>query len=193
MNGEEGLTWLKGVTLEDWPTRAVQSRDLHYKLPLRVGWSTQPEVAGTPSEQTHIYRGSLDSEWLTVSFLPEADPQSYLGNWVEALIAIGGFPIPAMREATRAELLEWTQQWDGEGLSRRLGADAIFLYQGMASIPSSPPDLAHLYIVLVRKGTHAWKICLSFSSACPPGTPEEIVEANDHVRAGASLGYLELI
>ncbi len=193
MNGEERPAWLTPVTLEDWPTRPVESPELHYRLPLRLGWSDHPQPFGTPSEQTHIYRGELPAEWLTVSFLPEADPQSYLGNWVEALIFMGGFPVPAMRDATQARLLDWQQEEGGEDLVTRLGADEIFLYQGMASLPGQPPDLARFYILLLRRGTWAWKICLAFSSACPPGSSEELVAANDHVRAGASLGYLELI
>jgi hypothetical protein len=194
MIGEGGPTWLEPVTLEDWPTHVVQSGDLHYRIPLREGWSVDPETSQTPSEQTHVYRGQLLSEVLSVSFLPKADPQSYLGNWVEAMIFIDGFPIPAMQSAeSKPELLEWNQVWGGDDLAVRLGADEIFLYQGMANIPGEPPDLSHFYIVLVRRGTQAWKVCLSFSSACPPGTPEEIVQDNDHIRAGAIFGYLELI
>lgn len=194
MNGDGGPVWLEPSILEDWPTRTVQSDNLCYRVPIREGWDTEPAVSGVPAEQEHVYRGGLPSEWLTISFLPDADPESYLGNWVEALIYISGFPIPAMQKGIEPEpeLLEWQQDWGGERLRARLGADEVFLYQGMANLPGSPPDLARFYIILVRRGTFAWKICLSFSSACPPGTPEEIVEANDHVRAGATFGPLEL-
>ncbi len=195
MNGEEGPAWLAPVTLEDWPTHTIESRDLYYRLPLRTGWSERPEASSTPSEQTHSYRGQLSSEWLVISFMPKADPKSYLGHWVEALIHLSGFPIPAMQAAfeSNPELLEWKPEKGGGDLARRLQADEIFLYQGLAFLPGQPPDLARMYIILIRRGTQAWKVCLSFSSACPPGTPEEIVAANDHVRAGATLGHLELL
>ena len=37
-----------------------------------------------------------------------------------------------------------------------------------------------------------WKLALSFETACFEGMPEEKVYRNDHVRAGAILGDLQL-
>ena len=33
---------------------------------------------------------------------------------------------------------------------------------------------------MARKGDFAWKVTLSFESACLPEMPESIIESNDH-------------
>ena len=53
--------------------------------------------------------------------------------------------------------------------------------------------LTRIYILMARRGELAWKVTLCFESAVLPGMPEPMVAANDHVRAGASLGYLRFL
>jgi hypothetical protein len=52
--------------------------------------------------------------------------------------------------------------------------------------------LGRIYVVVVRRGKFAWKIALSFKTACRDGMREEVIVSNDHVRAGAILGDMEL-
>jgi hypothetical protein len=185
--------WTEPITLEGWPTYVVDSADLHYALPIRQGWNPVPEVDEMPMQVEHIYRGVYATEWLTVSFMAQADPSGDLKNWMDAVVNMAGFPILAMHRASDppAELLEWQYVGAFPTLSERLGVEEALLYQGMAKLPGKPPGLARLYALLARRGTLAWKVCLAFDSACPPGVPEEMVVSNDHVRAGATFGYVQ--
>ena len=116
-------------------------------------------------------------------------------NWVDAIVSMSGFPVPAMQHAADASLrlLEWQYQGNGQPLTERLAVDETHLYQGLAMLAAKPPELARIYILLARHGTLAWKDSLSLLSACPPGTPEEMIAANDHVRARATFGDLRFL
>ena len=43
-----------------------------------------------------------------------------------------------------------------------------------------------------RKETFAWLITLVIETAALPGMPQQVIEVNDHVRAGASYGHVQL-
>jgi hypothetical protein len=179
-----------GTTLEDWPTRVIESAALRYRLRVREGWDDTPQVNETPMEMEHIFRGVYPSECLSVSFMDKADPAANLRNWVEAIVSITGFPILPMLQASGApKLLEWQYAGSCAPLAERLGVDETHVYQGVGLLPGRPPELARVYILLARRGTLAWKVALSFMTACLPGTDEEMVAENDHVRAGATFGY----
>lgn len=186
--------WLEPVNLDDWPTQRVESSLLHYIVPIRVGWSTTPQVNETPMGVEYIFQGVYPSEWLVVSFMPKADPAANLRNWVDAVTNITGFPIGPMSQASPApKLLEWQYEGTCAPLADRLAVDETHLYRGLGMLPGRPPELARFYILLARRGALAWKISLSFMSACLPGTDEDVVAENDHVRAGATLGHLRLL
>jgi hypothetical protein len=185
--------WTKPADLEYWPTQVVKSATLRYALPLREGWDSTPQANVTSAEMEHIFRGMYASECLIVSFIDEADPAANLRNWVEVTVSITGFPIlPMLQTDDVPKLLEWQYEGTCPPLTERLRVEETHLYQGMAKLPGRPPELARFYILLARRGTSAWKIILSFMSACPPDTPEEIIVSNDHVRAGATFGYLRV-
>lgn len=185
--------WVEPITLEEWPTYVVDSAELRYALPMRQGWNPVPEVDKTPLQVEHVYRGVYATEWLTVAFMEQADPAGNIRNWIDATVSIAGFPIPAMQRASDPppELLNWQYVGDYPAMSKRLGVDETHLYHGVAKLPGRPPALARIYTLLARRGTLAWKVSLSFESACPPGMPEDMIVTNDHVRAGATFGYLQ--
>ncbi len=110
-------------------------------------------------------------------------------------MSITGFPVIALTQpgAPPPALLKWQYEGAFPALAKRLGADEAHLYSGLARLPGTPPELARLYMLLARRDTQAWKVTLSFASACPPGMPEEFVISNDHVRAGATFGDLRLL
>lgn len=185
--------WLEPIDLEEWPTQTVESATLHYTLPIRVGWSTVPQVNESPVQVEHVFQGVYPSEWLVVSFMDKADPAANLRNWAEAVVNLTGFPITSMSQAAQPpKLLEWQYEGACAPLAERLGVDEVHLYRGLGMLPGRPPELARFYILLARRGTLAWKIGLSFMSACLPGTDEAVVAENDHVRAGATFGYSRL-
>ena len=192
---EQVPVWAEPITLEGWPTYVVDSTALRYALPIREGWNPIPEVEELPMQVEHVYRGVYASEWLTVAFMEKADPSSNLRNWIDAVVRMVGFPILAMHQASDPppELIEWQYVGAYPALSERLGVDETFLYHGAAKLPGRPPELARIYTLLARRGTMAWQVNLSFNSACPPGMPEEMIVSNDHVRAGATFGYLRFL
>jgi hypothetical protein len=186
--------WLTPVQLELWPTQTIHAPDLHYCLSIRQGWNPIPTISQTPMEIEHSFRGVYPSEWLIVSFMGNVDPKSDIRSWVDAFLQLTGFPIFSMQQASQASpnLLEWQYLGSYPPVTDRLGVDEAHCYQGLAQLPEQPPELVRLYILLARRDTFAWKVSLSLMSACPPGSSEEMVATNDHVRAGATFGTLQL-
>jgi hypothetical protein len=187
--------WFEPASLEHWPTRLVESSALHYSLPLRQGWDSAPQVSEAPLEIEHVFRGPAASDCLVIGFMDRADPAADIRNWVEAIITMTGFPLPSLQQVGGASprLLEWETLGARPPLAQRLGVEEAYPYQGLAMLPGRPPELARFYILLARRETFAWKVSLSLYSACPPGTSEQIVVANDHVRAGATFGSLRFL
>ena len=127
--------------------------------------------------------------------MQDANPDSDMMLWVGAIVGMTGFPIPQMTDSGSEppELLEWDYQGTSEPLAKRLSVDELHLYSGLARLSNETPGLARFYILMARRGRSAWKVALSFASACVPGMPEEMVVSNDHVRAGATFGELKFL
>jgi len=124
--------------------------------------------------------------------MEEATATSDMTNWVEALIAMSGFPV-LLGQDPLPELRSWNYLGKLPGLAKKLEADEAHAYTGLANYSeNSRTVLGRLYIVMARRKSFAWKIALSFETACFEGMPEEKVYANDHVRAGAILSSLHL-
>lgn len=186
--------WLEPADPESWPTRPVESPLLRYALRMRDTWSAAPAVGGTPMEIEHVYRGLSPAEWLIVSCMDRADAGSDMKQWVEIISVTTGFPVLAMQQLDpKPQLMEWGYGGSPAALAARLQVDEAHLYEGMAVIPGEYNRMAHLYLVMARRGSFAWKVTLSFESACLPGMPEALVASNDHVRAGATFGSLRLL
>jgi hypothetical protein len=192
---DEPPTWLRPVELDGWPTRIVASAMLRYELPVPKRWSESPDVESTSMNVSHVFRGPSPAEWLIVTAMEDSRaPHSDLANWIETALHMTGFPVVEMHAALEPppQLLEWTANGRPQELSRLLDVDDARFYLGLAQLAGTVPRIARLYALLARRGTFAWKIVLSFDSACLPGMPERLVETNDHVRAGATFGALRL-
>lgn len=186
--------WMQPIAAEGWLTQVVTSESLKYRLPVCERWQITPMLNQTPVEQEHIFQGAQPGEMLTISYMAEANPEHNLNQWVEALLHLTGVPILHWQSMeTVPKLIEWQRMDAPLELCQHLQVDEAFLYQGLAQIPNIPAGLLSLYSLLLRRKTEAWKISLAFSSACLPGAPEEMVERNDHARAGASFGQLQLL
>jgi hypothetical protein len=90
-------------------------------------------------------------------------------------MALQGFPVIWSNSTTKPELMSWE-------------------YMGVANYKALDPrsTLGRIYVLLVRKGRLAWQIALCFRTACFRGVPEEMLNSNDHNRAGAVLETLRL-
>jgi len=187
--------WLEPVELEAWPTRFVEDEGVGAALLLPVGWRDDPEEQREGDVVERSWAGALPGEGLSVAVLTPADAGRSIRTWVDAGVAMLGHPdLPALTGAERdIELLEFLCDGEGEPLTGRLAVDEAATYQGLLALDVAPPDLVRVYVVLARRGSVAWKIGLTLSTACPPGTDPDVVQANDHVRAGAVLGELRFL
>lgn len=186
--------WVEPAEHAHWPTRIITDGELRYRLAIRQGWSDEPERIEGPLEIEHRYAGLYRPEWLTISFMDQADPASELRHWVEALVAMKGWPMLAMdEELDDPQLVEWQSLGSFPLLAERLQVEQVLLYQGLVELRTPPVEYGRLYFLLAQRERLAWKVGLSLLSACFPGSPEEIIRKNDHVRAGATFGALALL
>jgi len=184
--------WLEPCDPPGWPTVPLKSATLRYSLRIPKRWGYTPQVRGTAREIDHIYNGTRKAEWLIISFMEKATATSDMTNWVETLIAMSGFPV-LLDQDPLPELRSWNYLGKLPGLAKKLEADEAHCYVGLVNYPEEGRTvLGRLYIVMARRKSFAWKVALSFETACFEGMPEEKVYANDHVRAGAILGSLRL-
>jgi hypothetical protein len=182
--------WLQQAVLAAWPTQVAESVDLRYRIGVPEAWEMAPTVEEGFNEIEHRYTGALAAESVSVAFMAQADPAASLRDWLEATIAMTGKPLLS----PQMEMLEWVYAGGSQAVVERLAVDEAHLYTGLGELDEAGrPTLARLYVVLARRDQYAWKIIVSFSSACPPGTEEEMIERNDHVRAGAIFGRLALL
>jgi hypothetical protein len=188
--------WLKDCTLRGWPTKPIKNATLRYSLRIPERWSTEHKVRGTSSQTEHLYNGGVggyDSEWLIISFQENVDEYADIRHLVTMTMALNGFPVFCDLK-TQPELLPGSWQYMGQipNLAVRMNVDEAYGYMGVARFEAPPAMLGRVYVLLVRKGKFAWNIALSFRTACLPGTSEEMLDSNDHNRAGAILGTLQL-
>ena len=184
--------WLEPCDPPGWPTVPLKSATLRYSLRIPKRWGSTAQVRGTAREIEHIYYGTRKAEWLIISFMEKATATSDMTNWVETLIAMSGFPVLLEQDPLPA-LRSWNYLGKLPGLAKKLEADEAHAYTGLANYSEdSRTVLGRLYLVMARRKSFAWKIALSFETACFEGMPEEKVYSNDHVRAGAILGNLRL-
>lgn len=183
--------WLEAAEPESWPTLPIEQPQAGYRLRLRQGWSTEPVISAAGPVVTHVYRGGYASEWLRLSHLTGAEPDTPLENWVDGLLAVAGLPVEPGLYPGQPELLAWHNEGHPATVAARLAVDEVALYQGVLGLwQAQPPEMARLYILLARRERRAWNVALSFMTACPPGTAAEKVARNDHRRAGATFDHL---
>jgi hypothetical protein len=188
--------WLKDCTLEMWPTKPLKNSTLRYSLRIPSRWATEKTVRGTDLETEHLYHGSTDSEFLIIAFQEAVTEHSDMTNWITFHMMLSGFPILCDLKK-QPELLpnSWHYMGTVPSLTAKLKADETHAYIGVAKFEAQRAMFGRIYVVLVRKGTFAWKIALCFATACLPGMKisEKMLNENDHNRAGAVLGSLQLV
>ncbi len=187
--------WMQPTLLAAWPTQYVTHEALQYAMPVPEAWSQPPLEIVEPMTQTHVYRGLQPSEWLVVSFMPQATGGSDMRNWTDHIVSLIGFPVEQLLQAHEElpQLLAWDYTGPSAEGARIFDVDELHLYTGLAKWPDGLQGYMRIYQVLARKGDCAWKVSLLLTTACPPGTPQALVATNDHVRAGAVLGQLRFI
>lgn len=188
--------WLQPIELDQWPTIQIQPDGFDIQLRLHRDWELVKEIEARDIRVAHEahYRGKQEAEWCIIHYLPNAKPDDSMKEWVEAPIKITGFPIVAMNATfdTPASVIEMSYYGRFTPYKELVGCDAMVAYDGFIRLPASIGGGAHFYILVLRKGTQAWKIELAFHSACLPDSHEETLNRNDHVRAGATLGYVRI-
>jgi hypothetical protein len=175
---------LWSTTEPDWPTRPEQVERATLGVPVAWGPSVTSPALGGVTEST--FAGPRPGEFLAVAVMPQADPTHDLGLWVNATIALIGLPHP---KSAPASLLEWSAEGEQSGWAADLAVDSCLTYQGVLA---DSPNLNRCYVMLVRRGTTAWRIVLSISSVLLPRTSYARVRRYDHVRAAAVFAGLTL-
>lgn len=188
--------WLQPIELDQWQTKDVEISDLNVQLRLHQDWRLANTIQPSNDLMAYEahYRGKQPAEWCIIHHLTNAQADHDMKEWVEAPIKLTSFPIVAMNVAfdSPARVMEMSYWGDYEAYMQHVSCEAMIAYDGIMQLPSPIGGVAHFYIVVMRRGNHAWKIELAFHSACLPGTDDETLNRNDHVRAGATLGYVKL-
>jgi hypothetical protein len=184
--------WLESSNPAGWPTQDLRNSTLQYSLRIPPSWATDPTVRGNSLEVEHLFRGKRAAEWLTVAFMEDADPDANIRDWIDGFIDRTGFP--ALVESRSEPSL---RTWDYLGrlavVAAKLKVDEAHAYTGLANYSDGgTPVLGRVYILLARRKRYAWKIALSFETACFDGMSDKRVYEQDHIRAGAILGSLRL-
>jgi hypothetical protein len=184
--------WLQSMELKNWPTQLIESSELHYRVPICRRWNLTPEATNSSEMIEHHYTGYFTSDHMVINFMQLENTDFRLQDWVEYFLQLQNFPVPIFIKENQAfpELLEWEYQGEYSNLKERFEVNEIHLYQGLALLPIQPQELARFYILVARREQFAWKVMLSFLSACLPGSSPQEVNINDHQRAAATFGGL---
>lgn len=189
-----GHAWLEpeAAEIDGWPVRGVELPAVGVAVAVPQAWSAPATTDEPPATMARI-TGALPGEGLVVARIGNATSGRDIGDWLQLpMSATGGLDPQTMATKGTSEVLQWQRSDTGE-LAARFGTDELVAHDGLAKYladPDDPPELVHSYVVLARRGDTAWKVALTLSSACLPGTPDDVVDANDHVRARACLGRL---
>ncbi len=193
----DSFSWLEPVHLPHWPVQPVESDLLRYRISIPTHWSARPLTRQIGNVVQHAYCGPLPSEWCTIDYMAVADRTADIRMWQDSLVQLYGVPLPILSEPYfhAIPLLEWVYLGESSAYAERLGLtiEPVHLYTGLVQLPETPPELARIYVVLIQRECEAWKIAVTIASACLPGAPEDMVNANDHRRASAILGNLQLL
>ena len=157
--------WLQPNQSDAFPVWTVNNRALHCRVGLPKLWDTEPLIEDSPSEKRQFFYGTNAFEGLGLSLMDQADPKSDIGNWVDAILAITGFPMPFLcrQDSSVPKLLNWEVIEDSNSLSGTFEVDEMRLFQGLAFSDETSAFYC-LYIILARKAHRAWKIELSLSA-----------------------------
>ncbi|HEY2577573.1 MAG TPA: toll/interleukin-1 receptor domain-containing protein [Streptosporangiaceae bacterium] len=190
---QTGPVWMLPSEPSGWPTVSYESPALRYQIRVPQRWSADPAVTATSRELQHVFAGSAPASLLSVRFMDKAVPGHDMRLWVETTKLMTGFPVLGVTsDGKPPELLEWQYEGEYGPLAAKRGLDELHCWSGAARIGNVTTPLRRLYIAAFRKQTFGWLIALLIETAVQPGMPEKLVETNDHVRAGATFGHIQL-
>jgi hypothetical protein len=185
------LTATDGV-VEAWPVRWLDAPDVGAEIAVPDAWSDATRGDEGPAVVVRV-EGRLPGEGLVIARIGNATTGRNIGDWIELpMSVVGGLDPQTLVAKGDTEILMW-QRDEVDDLAARLQLDEVAAYDGLAKfVPAGAdaPELVHSYVLLARRGDDAWKVALTLSSACLPGMPDDVMDANDHVRARACFGQL---
>ena len=183
-----------GRHLRQWPTEEVTDSLADFCVRIPSHWTQTQTISHGELETEFRYPGPMVGEALSVTHMPVADPTAEIVGWVATNMILTGAPNPSVwgPEGTPPTMVLWSGPQTSAGLQKRLEMDVLLFYEGVASYAEERNQLNRVYLLTCRRGTQAWKVCLSFNTACPPGTPPAMIADNDHGRAQACLAMVEL-
>ena len=189
MTSRELPVWLTPITLDGWPTSVMQlAEGVACSLGVPSAWRAAASDAGGEVR----WHGSSIAESLHIVHITSADPAVSVGDWSASLMAMTDAPFVTDARIEEIDVLELEPAALDvcEVTCARFELDDASALFGVAAITAPDRRLMRYYVVSGRRGTDAWNVTLTFDTACMPGTADDIVDRNDHVRAGATLGVL---
>ena len=145
-------SWTASRAVTGWPVERVELHGLAIDVGVPLGWEPEERGTGAPA-QIAVHRGPSRAEQLAVQLVEDADESRPLSAWLDAVVTVAGFPVPELLgdgDGRQPDLVEWRDVGAAPGYAERLGADDSHLYDGLAVLASRPPQLARLYVVLLR-------------------------------------------
>ena len=190
---QAGPAWMMPAEPDNWPTVSYESPALRYRIRVPQRWAAEPNITATSTELQHVFHGSSPATLMSVRFMDKAVPGHNMRLWVEVPQAVTGFPVVELVSGGEPpRLLDWEYEGEFQVVADRLGLDEVHCWSGVAQLDQVRPPLRRVYVAAFRKETFAWLITLVIETAALPGMPQQVIEVNDHVRAGASYGHVQL-
>jgi hypothetical protein len=184
--------WLEPITpIDQWQTTLQSAPSVGAALAVPDHWETVPDSS---LPETVVWRGVFPGEGLVVTRCDDVDPADDLAAWVMADVAlVGGCHPSLLPDAASSAPRSWRVDNDDSTVDEHLDVDESRSATGLLAITGQRTEIVRAYVVVARRDTTAWKVTLQLASACLVGTDDDLVDANDHVRARAVLGHLELL
>jgi hypothetical protein len=168
-------------------TRTIE--ESKFQVSLSPEWDKLSTHDINPNNRKHRFMGKGGSQWFGVEYLySENTGKSDLSHWVEAPVAIMGFPLLNLPEGIHVEF-EGLQKMDMKDTEfmNRLGLDDMRSYVAIGNVKG----MTHkIFLITFVKGFHSWKMEIVFPS---PEDHEKRVSPRDMAIAGIWAGNFQII
>lgn len=155
--------WLLPLHDDGQSTSITHIPDLKIGLSIPEDWPRQPKLLPSRMQSDAIFRGNKDTEFLVISFMPNAVPGHDMRQWLGFSLQMTGFPEMRIVEAFEnlPRLIWWPEIVSSLELAKRMEVDEAHRNTGQALING---EAVRLFVLLLRKDRLAWKIFLSIPS-----------------------------
>jgi hypothetical protein len=191
-----GLRWLDPDpgALDGWAVRPIELDAVGLAAAVPAEWG-EPVVHDEGRTVRAVVAGRIPGEGFVIVRLADATEDDDIVDWVQLPMSVsGGLDPETLAAAGSSDVLTWNLH-TFPALAERLAVDEAHAFSALSTVTpegDGARELVRSYVLLARRADVAWKIALTLSSACLPGTDEDAIDANDHIRARACLTSVKL-